>query len=712
VCQVSDRFVIKSTHQIIVMEEGSLLQEALAAAAAHDDNQQSALLVDVYLLLDENTADHPVDHLLQLAELAVRLNHELQQQQAYPWLSGGDGPVFGIHVSSSNGNIPHLRAQCRYYGVSVDDEWQLVGWILQQTCHGISTKLAVECWDVDDGQLLLIEAAEHLPAWVDRLGPEQCRHRCWIVEGQVTLIRPVDTQQQEPLSLRDALTALQQQQQEQVVERAPEAVQRAIRNRVDRVERRRHCAAVALPRAVAHLFQQRPDLVATACRLFVEQTAIGGKKQSTVSASSTDQDDDDYLAGACQDWVWTTLPFGRTAYAMLRTVTAAPDWKTEDAVPAPLNAMLEVKQLRRVCAVEATPHLRHGLQLGVRLVAGLQHGLEQQQTAATKTNPFPESNNGSLQERRVLCHWSRVAAQVLAGDKQHKNSDSDWLARAWQAGPNQAAHNLQHVLQCPVFDPELVEQQSSLTPLSHPETTLPVQIRQLLRRGVEAPDFSSVPPRANQVDREDWMWMSGDDDELLRRSGGAAETTQQPTINDTTTTAPLDQMLTDVQSFMAGQSSVEGVATTKHEQPSSSTTDAIAIDPTVFLNILHATLQAPTAQALTERLQPAASDDPFFSQEDYNLMRADDDDDDESNDEQIVELMQAMDEELSRRPDGDNDEVHVLSNLLQSLDASAGGPGPIKNMLSEMGIHAPDVVPSSEVDGKEDDDDDSLADRD
>ena len=39
--------------------------------------------------------------------------------------------------------------------------------------------------------------------------------------------------------------------------------------------------------------------------------------------------------------------------------------------------------------------------------------------------------------------------------------------------------------------------------------------------------------------------------------------------------------------------------------------------------------------------------------------------------------------------DGDDDDVaegaHVLSNLLQSLEASSGDPGPVRNMLQEMG---------------------------
>ena len=76
------------------------------------------------------------------------------------------------------------------------------------------------------------------------------------------------------------------------------------------------------------------------------------------------------------------------------------------------------------------------------------------------------------------------------------------------------------------------------------------------------------------------------------------------------------------------------------------------------------------------------------------------------------DFMQAMDEELktaantSRQLDGTDDDdygigigddskvaedAHVLTNLLQSLDASGGGPGPVQNILKEMGLEPPDV---------------------
>lgn len=600
-------------------------------------------------------------------------------------------------------------------------------------------RLAMECWDVDDGQVILIQASDHLPDWVDRIGPEHCRHRCWIQNGGVRLIRPDDVShhsvtEPEYLSLGRALKLLQQQtsgrsnySSSPLVTVAPESVQRSIQDAVDRVNLPRtnnnnnnntdyQRAAVALPRSVARLLKVRPDLVSTIVGMFVEHASHGG----VVADQEMKDLDRESLAGTGQDWVWTTLSLGRTAYAMLRTVTTAPDWTSEDSVPARMATSLEVKRLKRQCAVEATPHLKHGLQLGVRLVAGIDYCLTTMPPKASES-----SSLSSLVERRVLLHWSRIARQCSSA--QVKNAD--WMAQAWRAGPVHAVHSLESVLKCPVYDPEV---ETSLTPLSHPDTVLSEQIRRELLRAVASndvnEDFATIP-RAAEVDDEEWMWMPPSEDDWLPNrddtsrpsmespSDAATTRSDQSSVQAAPTTVVLDDMLKGVHSFMTGTSFVEGVATTT--EVDTVTTESLQINPTVFLNILHTSLKSKSADELADRLRAAElitddEVDPFFSKKDYDLMQPDDDTekdddrlekDDDDDDIPMVDLMNAMDDELrlsnsvSRILDGGvkdpsviGHDAHVLSNLLQSLDAGHGGPGPIKNLLNEMGMRAPDLT--------------------
>jgi hypothetical protein len=273
----------------------------------------------------------------------------------YPWSSGGDGPIFGVHCdvhsdeyftnytngidgdnlwqsqsltqsgeNSMNDNInadrkvetkgnpiqhqPHLRATCRYNN-DVNDMWRCVSLALQisSTLSKNNLSCAIECWDMTDGHILLIEAAEHLPAWVDDDalqggvgGPKGCRNRCWIVNGMINLIPPskeqvtLDMSQSgsssssslvesaKELSRNDALSILMksiQRNSEKSLVLRPDAVQRVIQYRINRTDYsctkvpkhsspegntaspHWHTTVAALPASVARFIQIHPYLV-------------------------------------------------------------------------------------------------------------------------------------------------------------------------------------------------------------------------------------------------------------------------------------------------------------------------------------------------------------------------------------------------------------------------------------------------------------------
>ena len=84
------------------------------------------------------------------------------------------------------------------FGDAVDDEWAAAWMLLKATAEGFKAaaaaegeegrtttyRLAARCWD-DDGDFLLIEAAEALPRWLSPLNSE---NRCWLFGGRVHLI--------------------------------------------------------------------------------------------------------------------------------------------------------------------------------------------------------------------------------------------------------------------------------------------------------------------------------------------------------------------------------------------------------------------------------------------------------------------------------------------------------------------------------------------
>ena len=110
---------------------------------------------------------------------------------------------------------------------TVIDEWKLISLIQQymrqqqqQQQDDDLFRLAATCWDIEDGDILMIQSAYELPTWVHAQSDEAayCRNRCWILQGRgITLIAPDqnndDYDNSESLSLEQALQILQQEQE-------------------------------------------------------------------------------------------------------------------------------------------------------------------------------------------------------------------------------------------------------------------------------------------------------------------------------------------------------------------------------------------------------------------------------------------------------------------------------------------------------------------
>jgi hypothetical protein len=373
-----------------------------------------------------------------------------------------------------------------------------------------------------------------------------------------------------------------------------------------------------------------------------------------------------------------------------------------------------------VCQREATPHLKHAWQIGVRLTAGVDYVVGEQYRHKSESGIRDNNNSAgvpSITQQRVLQGWTQV--------DRASGGDGQWLLEAWQAGPNRAQVDLSPFLQCPVFESELQDTKSVPCPLSHPQETLRQQVKSELRRkhtkkeeAMEASLF--VMPRAEDVHSDDWL-NNGDSQMKTEAHTSVSEETR-----------PVDSMLEGFKGFMGAESDFEGVS---HDQPNNSKRlqsesqpsnpsqeqdlgEPVRINPRVFLNMLQNVLKS-SPEDVSTMLQER---DPFFSEADYALMEADESSDDDNNDTtldavgEMKTLMDAMDEELRHKPgtsrnynEGDDhipndavaEEAHVLSNLLESLDASGGASGPVRNILQEMGHTDLRISPEEMLDDRE-----------
>lgn len=577
------------------MEEGSLLEHALKSTpqsplplggSGDSESTKNVLILDIYTL--DNDQDH-IHHLLHLAKLTNICNARLQSKEYdFHWHYGGDGPVFGVHVGDDDdgSRIPHLRAYCRY-GPSVADEWmaiQRMFTLSQDLADKDGHDVAISCWDVEDGQVILIQTADALPDWLDQNPTDTHRYACWIRKGQIQLLR------ESHVSLPAALEYLRNQKDPNNLGPSHPKVQNILMRSLSRIQE--HAVAkqrtpLVVPRTVATAIRNRPHFIHAAIQSFCDHIEDAPPADLLVESS---------------DWVWTTASLSRTNYAMLRTMVSS-EWKTTDFIP-PVG--VEVKRYKRQCKMDATPHIRHAVELGVRIVVGLD--LLSKQEAKWETM--------SVEHR--IAFWSRIDEQ----SRNNKEEGAPWILPSYQQGPNFAKHDLTNILKCPVFPEEV----GNRTLYSHPETSIKQQLLNAQKQNMD-PDEEFPMPLADQVDDEAWLTL--DDD---KGRDGVVEG------------ADLDNVLSRFQNFMVQPSEVEGVDipsdTSNKDNSFSRRKPPIRKDirPRIFLNILHSVLKG-------NKLSFPQSEDPFFYKEDYDLLEeeaAENDDEDDDAEKEESAMMRGL----------------------------------------------------------------------
>ncbi|KNC96479.1 uncharacterized protein SPPG_08069 [Spizellomyces punctatus DAOM BR117] len=171
---------------------------------------------------------------------------------------------------------PFLQGRTRH-GDGVEDEWFIVSLLRELTIQFPEAVVSVRD---NDGEILLIEAAEHIPPWLD---PSTSQNRVFLHKGLVHII-PIPQNPAEivlypsgPITLNRALDLVRGSAPTE----APKNVQAAIMARLARypqgAKENIHRARCYIPRPVAHLLHHDPQLVASAVEAFYLRDPIAMK---------------------------------------------------------------------------------------------------------------------------------------------------------------------------------------------------------------------------------------------------------------------------------------------------------------------------------------------------------------------------------------------------------------------------------------------------
>ncbi|CAF2088200.1 hypothetical protein BRARA_F02416 [Brassica rapa] len=159
--------------------------------------------------------------------------------------------------------LPHLHGKLKY-GDNLEDEWFAVFLLFRISAAFPSTSIRV--WDTD-GEFLLIEAAFHLPRW---LNPETSRNRVFLRGGDLHVVPR--SRLPDPSLITSLRFLLERGGSES---RASDPVQTALRNRVsgypDRAWRSMHRVRVRVPVSVAHVLRHVPFLISLAVEGFYDR---------------------------------------------------------------------------------------------------------------------------------------------------------------------------------------------------------------------------------------------------------------------------------------------------------------------------------------------------------------------------------------------------------------------------------------------------------
>jgi hypothetical protein len=174
------------------------------------------------------------------------------------WNDGG--PPLCLRFSPSEGEasgpVPHLAASV-YYGDDVDDEWRAIECLFRITkaLPGVTA----QALDSADGDVLLIEAADHIP---DELSPDNAENRTFVRDGRVYILPPGQDGGDRPMELGRSLQILGEGPKELAKRLASLGVQRAIQAKLATAGKPapKHVARAVLPLSVASVLEADPSL--------------------------------------------------------------------------------------------------------------------------------------------------------------------------------------------------------------------------------------------------------------------------------------------------------------------------------------------------------------------------------------------------------------------------------------------------------------------
>ncbi|XP_015742997.1 protein ecdysoneless homolog [Python bivittatus] len=620
-----------------------------------------AVRYQLFLVHESEDPEHHQDILQQYIERI--LAHFAPILVSYIW----QNEPFNLKYKPAKGNIPAHIAGLTKFGDNIEDEWFII-YLIKEITKEFPELLARV--DDNDGEFLLIEAADYLPKW---LNPENSIHRVFFHSGELCIIPLPKTPEEKELlpainpTIPQVLKLFSTHSGHFVASKSIKAaVSKRINGYPEKIQTFLHRAHCYLPAGIAIVLKQRPALVSAAVQAFYLRDPIDLKACRVFQTFPP------------ETRVMTSVTFTRCLYAQLIQQTFVPDRRSGYSLPPRSHPQYKAYEL------------------GMKLA----HGFE---ILCSKYNSAsPDSKKQVLN----VPLWDRFLSALK------KNN----YFKGELEGSAQYLHQLQ------------MAENYFLQTVANPESSVAVSPGEEILTILKTNSFNLEDLRksSNVLPPEDddtWLEISPDAlDQILKETSGMNKSASAAAEDQN---CDLTEVAESMKAFISKVSTYKGA-----EVPWSSAEAPVSFDVDSFTDALDKIL-GPHSEELDSDDLEEEEEFEFLDSDEESALKADTQGDTASWNETAGSLqsyMNEMDHELAftsigksftnqkkgvksskvfshedpntdlegSRSKEDPDvppvdvDLNLVTNLLESYNAQVGLPGPVSNILQSMGVHLPE----------------------
>uniref|UniRef100_A0A8C1IA97 Ecdysoneless homolog (Drosophila) n=1 Tax=Cyprinus carpio TaxID=7962 RepID=A0A8C1IA97_CYPCA len=627
---------------------------------------EDAVQYQLFLVHPESSEAEAHERFLQqilqniLAELAPLLVQYIWQHQP-----------FNLRYHPEKGDVPAHLGGVTEFGDNVEDEWFIV-YLLKHITRTFSDIAAVVC--DNDGQFLLIEAAEHLPKWLD---PDSSENRVFLYRGELHIL-PNRTHSGEAGWPRDSVPTVAQALEvlhshtESCLAKQPicAALTKRLDGYPDKIQQNFHRAHCYVPAGIAVVLSKSPDLIAPAVSAFYLRDPVDLQACRTFHTFTPDTR------------VMTSVKFTHCLYAQLQQQSFVPDRRSGFTLPVHSHPQYRAHELGM--------KLAHGFEI----LCSKSGQSSSEKEASVSSNPLWRGFLDSLKKNGYF-------KGELEGSVRYKDlmtSAESFFRQSVTSTHRPAIQNPgQEMLKV------LEDTSYSLEDLKNQEAHLPPE------------------------DSDAWLDISPQElERLLEERGGRGVSdgtckTAQPDeeVQEEEAGYSLIAVTQGMKNFINAMSSHEGA-----EIPSSCLAQPFSFDPDAVTSALDRLLGSKDEELDSDDFEDDDEEDDNDVDEDEGVQNCESQE--QAGAEALDNLrkyMDEMDQELqstnigrsftlnnraSNKADASKSslaelgselveeeiqpldvDLNLVSNLLESLASQAGLAGPASNLLQSLGIHIP-----------------------